>query len=283
MKTSVSLNARRLSSASAAWSWRERAVSATSSQPSIWNEGATGAARKRVVDPVGGVEAAEEVAGAVEVERRRDDERPLDPALEQQRQRPGGVLGRDRRGRLDHELDLGPAPCVAHLPGLGRRAVRRPAAEDDRAGRVALGEPLGLGHDAAAASGDPVGAVGLEGSVPGYDDRGGRDCASLQSTGRVSPGWRRRAQSASRRRGGSPSARSCSTARRTACSTRFGGSASCSSIRSRRSRRRSTSSSSAGSARTTPPSSTGCSGSTARSSSGTPSSGRSSRCRSCAR
>src|SRR2546423_1557684 len=85
------------------------------------------------------------------------------------------------------------------------------------------------------------------------------------------------------RRVGSPSGPSCLTARRAGCSRPYGGSASSSSIQFPRWRLLSTSSSGAGSVAMTPASSTGCCGSSGSCSSGTPSSGRSSRCRCSAR
>src|SRR5262249_61634053 len=55
--------------------------------------------------------------------------------------------------------------------GWGAAAAGRPAAEDDKVGRRAAHELLGLEHEPHAAPADPVHAVQIEPSVARDDDR----------------------------------------------------------------------------------------------------------------
>jgi hypothetical protein len=103
------------------------------------------------------------------VERRGDDHRPLDAALEQERQRPRGVLGGRLRRRLEDELrPLGPVPEAKHLLRLGDAAGRRPTAEDDHARPELLRQPLRLGDELPAGCAD-VAAPGSP-AVARHDD-----------------------------------------------------------------------------------------------------------------
>ena len=63
----------------------------------------------------------------------------LDPALLEERQRSGRVLGRVSRVRLEDELDVArAAPGVAHLLGL-RRPTAGPIAREEHGSGVVLG------------------------------------------------------------------------------------------------------------------------------------------------
>src|SRR5215208_7414239 len=113
------------------------------------------------VDAVRAVEPREEELRAVTVQRRAYDDGTLHAALEQQRQRARRVLGRGGRGRLEDELDLGPAPPVAHLLRLRQAAAPRPTGEDDDVDARVLGDALGGAHEV----GETLGTV-----MSGHDD-----------------------------------------------------------------------------------------------------------------